>query len=303
MAGHDPAAPIITLAGETMGTTWRVLYAARHASPDQVQVAIKARLAELVVALSHWEPDSALCRFNRTAGAWVTLPRDLARVVDAGLHLARASGGAFDPAIGALVDLWGFGPPGPIPAPDEAAIEAARAVSGWRRLDWDRESRRLRQPGGLQLDLSGIAKGYAADELADLLGRMGIGHCLVEVGGELAGRGIRPDGEPWWVDLEAPPGPALPPLRIALHQMGVATSGDYVRGAHSIDPRTGHAPDNGVVSVSVVAKSAMAADALATAIAIAWPDLSALEPLRPAARIVTRAGEVLTAPLQTMLDD
>ncbi|MBB5699212.1 FAD:protein FMN transferase [Sphingomonas yantingensis] len=286
-----------------MGTTWRVLYAARHAPPGEVQAAIETRLAELVAVLSHWEPDSALCRFNRTAGAWVTLPRDLARVVDAGLHLARVSGGAFDPAVGALVDLWGFGPRGPMPVPDEAAIEAARAVSGWQRLDWDGDGQCLRQPGGLQLDLSGIAKGYAADELADRLGRMGIAHCLIEVGGELVGRGIRPDGEPWWVDLETPPGPPLLPLRIALLQMGVATSGDYVRGAHSIDPRTGRAPDNGVVSVSVVAKTAMAADALATAIAIAWPDLSALEPLKPAARIVTRAGEVLTLPLQAMIDD
>ncbi|HCB74586.1 MAG TPA: thiamine biosynthesis protein ApbE [Sphingomonas bacterium] len=286
-----------------MGTTWRVLYAARHAPPGEVQAAIDTRLAELVAALSHWQPDSALCRFNRTAGEWVTLPRDLARVVDAGLHLARVSGGTFDPAIGALVDLWGFGPPGPMPVPSDAAIDSARSVSGWHRLEWDRDGRRLRQPGGLQLDLSGIAKGYAADELADLLGRMGIGHCLVEVGGELVGRGIRPDGEPWWVDLEAPPGPALPPLRIALHQMGVATSGDYVRGAHSIDPRTGRAPDNGVISVSVVAWTAMAADAIATAIAIAWPDLSALEPLRPAARIATRTVEVLTAPLRAMIDD
>lgn len=285
-----------------MGTTWRVLFAARHASPVEVRAAIEARLGELVGALSHWEPDSALCHFNRTAGEWVTLPRDLARVIDAALHLARLSDGAFDPAIGTLVDLWGFGPPGPMPAPGEAAIEAARTASGSQRLDWDPEGRRLRQPGGLQLDLSGIAKGYAADELADLLGRMKIAHCLVEVGGELVGRGIRPDGEPWWVDLEAPPGPALPPFRIALHQLGVATSGDYVRGAHSIDPRTGRAPDNGVVSVSVVARSAMAADALATAIAIAWPDLRTIEPLEPAARIVTTTGEVLTAPLQRMID-
>lgn len=291
------------LSGETMGTTLRVIYAARHASPDEVRAAIEIRLAELVEALSHWEPDSALCRFNRTAGEWVTLPRDLARVVDAGLHLARVSGGAFDPAIGALVDLWGFGPPGPMPVPSDAAIESACSVSGWHRLDWNRESRRLRQPGGLQLDLSGIAKGYAADELADLLARMGIAHCLVEVGGELVGRGIRPDGEPWWVDLEAPPGMPLPPLRVGLHQIGVATSGDYVRGAHSIDPRTGRAPDNGVVSVSVVAQSAMAADALATAIAIDWPDLSMLDRLQAAARIVSRSGEVLTPPLQAMIDD
>lgn len=285
-----------------MGTTWRLLYAARHA-PDAVRERIEARLAELVAALSHWEPDSALCRFNHSAGEWVTLPRDLARVVDAGLHLARMSGGAFDPAIGVLVDLWGFGPPGPKSMPDDAAVEAARARSGWQRLDWDRDARRLRQPGGLQLDLSGIAKGYAADELADLLAGIGICHCLVEVGGELAGRGIRPDGEPWWVDLEVPPGVNLPPLRVALHQMGVATSGDYVRGAHALDPRTGRAAENGVTAVSVVARSAIAADALATAILIAWPDLSMLAPLAPAARVVLGGREILTPALQAMLDE
>jgi hypothetical protein len=69
---------------------------------------------------------------------------------------------------------------------------------------------RLRQPGGLSLDLSGIAKGYAADALADLLAGMGVAHGLAEVGGELAGRGFMPDGQPWWVELENPPGTSCP---------------------------------------------------------------------------------------------
>ncbi|WP_315760617.1 FAD:protein FMN transferase [Sphingomonas sp. Y38-1Y] len=289
-----------------MGTTWRILYAERAVPVAAVRAAVEARLDELDAALSHWAPDSALSRFNRSAGEWVTVPPDLAHVVDAGLELARVSGGAFDPAIGALVDLWGFGPPGHQPTPEDAAIAAARARSGWQRLDWDREGRRLRQPGGVQLDLSGVAKGHAADALADLLATFGLRHCIVEVGGEFAGRGMRPDGDPWWVELETPPGMALAPLRVAAHQVGVATSGSYVRGAHNLDPRIGRAPENGVVGVSVVARTAMAADALASAITIAWPDLASLAPLRPAARIIaTENGSVrehLTPALAAMID-
>jgi thiamine biosynthesis lipoprotein len=294
--------PVATIVGKTMGTTWRVLYAGHQ----DLRTAIEARLATLLAALSHWDPDSALSAFNRApAGSWVTLPSDLARVVDAGLRLAQASGGAFDPAIGALVDVWGYGPPGPCPRPEAPAIAAALARSGYGRLRWDGE--RLFQPGGVSLDLSGIAKGYAVDALADLLAHHGIRHSLVEIGGELIGRGVRPDGDPWWVDLEAPPGVDLPPLRVALHQLAVATSGNYRRGEHTLDPRTGHPPANGVVAVSVLAPTAMLADALASVATIAWPDLSLLIDRGIAARVIVRdedgIREELTPALRAMLDD
>lgn len=254
-----------------MGTTWRVLYAGRQDAGD-VRVAIEARLASLVAELSHWEPSSAVSRFNDApAGTWMRLPPDLARVVDAGLRMAAESDGAFDPTIGALVDLWGFGPPGPQPRPTEAQVAEALRRSGWRRLAWRPAERLLRQPGGVRLDLSGIGKGYAVDALADLLADRGLGHSLVEIGGELFGRGLRPDGDPWWVDLETPPGGTLPPLRLALHGIAVATSGNYVRGAHTIDPRTGYPPVNDVVAATVVAPTAMRADALASALFVA-PD-------------------------------
>nr|WP_183985170.1 FAD:protein FMN transferase [Sphingomonas jinjuensis] len=285
-----------------MGTTWHVLYAGHR----DLRAAIEARLDALVAALSHWAPDSALSAFNRApAGSWIALPPDLARVVDAGLRLAQASDGAFDPAIGVLVDAWGFGPPGACPEPDAPAIAAALARSGYHRLRWDGE--RLFQPGGVHLDLSGIAKGYAVDAVADLLADHGIRHCLVDIGGELSGRGMRPDGDPWWVDLEMPPGIALPPLRVALHQLAVATSGNYRRGEHTLDPRKGRPPDNGVVAVSVLASTAMLADALASAATVAWPDLSLLLDRDIAARVVIRDGdrveEVLTPALRAMLDD
>lgn len=307
LATHDPRAPVVVLDGRTMGTTWTVRYAA-PSGVDRAAVrrAIEARLAGLVSEMSHWQADSTLCRFNALPpGGVADLPDDFARVIDLSLRVAHASAGAFDPAIGRLVDLWGFGPPGPRPAPDDAAIAEARAVSGWRRLRWDAVGRRLRQPSGLSLDLSGVAKGHAADVLADMLAGQGVGHCLIEVGGELVGRGMRPDGDPWWVDLENPPGIDLPPIRVALHQCAVATSGDYRRGAHTLDPRTGRPATNGVVAVSVVAASAALADALATAIAVDHPADGLIATMDVAARIVVRdaggAREVLTPRLAAML--
>lgn len=285
-----------------MGTTWRVL---AIAPPPGLDAAIGARLDALVAEMSHWEAGSTLSRFNRAAaGTWHALPPDFARVIAAALEVARASGGAFDPAIGRLVDLHGFGPQGAQPAPDDDAIEAARRMSGYRRLDWDLAARRLRQPGGLALDLSGIAKGFAADALADLFATHGVADALVEVGGELVGRGVQPSGEPWWVDLEAPPGVAVAPLRVALHGLSVATSGDYVRGAHTIDPRTGRAAEAGVTAASVVAGSAMLADAWASALIVLGDEALAVATREGlAARLVTRAGEVLTPAMAAMLAD
>lgn len=288
-----------------MGTVWRVTLAAPpRFDPAPLRRGIAARLDGLVAEMSHWRGDSLLSRFNRAdAGSWTALPPDFAHVVDAALAVAARSDGAFDPAIGALVDLWGFGPVRVDRAPDAAAVAAARATAGWRRLEWDAAARRLRQPGGVALDLSGIAKGHAVDALAALLAAHGLGHALVEVGGELAGRGMRPDGDPWWVELEAPPGRALAPLRVALHGLAAATSGNYVRGPHTIDPRTGH-PASGVAAASVLHPSAMLADAWASALVVLGPRGGAALATRErlAARIVDAdGGEWLSPALAAML--
>lgn len=309
LACLDPAAHVTDLGGETMGTRWSV----RATLPDRLETgaldrAVTARLDGIVAEMSHWSSASLLSRFNAApAGSWTTLPPDFAQVIAAGLRIATVTGGAFDPAIGRLVDLWGFGPRPIAGPPEDSALARARAVSGYQRLDWSPGDRRLRQPGGLSLDLSGIAKGFAVDAVADLLGDMGVAHALVEIGGELVGRGVRPDGQPWWVDLEAPPRIDLAPLRIALHGIAVATSGDYRRGRHTLDPRTGRATDTGIVSVSVIAGTALEADAWATALTVMRVEqgLAVASARGLAARIVTAEPphEHLTPALLAMLAD
>ena len=310
VAARDPSAVVIDLHGETMGTSWSVRFASPAGTdPSSIRAAIVARLAGLVAEMSHWASDSLLSRFNRSpSGTWTSLPPDFAQVMTRGLAIAELTGGAFDPAIGKLVDAWGFGPIAVAAPPGATEIETARATSGWFRLSFASVGAHLRQPGGAALDLSGIAKGHAVDAIADLLRDAGIAHALVEIGGELVGRGIKPDGDPWWVDLESPPGLALPPLRIALHGQAVATSGDYRRGAHTLDPRTGRPVDTGVVSASVIHQTALDADAWATALTVLGPDgLDLAHGHGIAARLVTEidgtAREYLTPALSAMLSD
>lgn len=284
--------PIVRLAGLTMGTSW----SAQIVDPPSACLeVIEAVLARVIAQMSNWEAASDISRFNRTPpGVWVALPDDLMTVLRAGLDMARISGGAFDPAIGHAVEAWGFGP--------SQRIGAALAVPGappWQAIELtDGKARRLRD---VALDLSGIAKGFAVDAVADALTALGIASFLVEIGGELRGAGVKPDMQPWWVDLESPPGLVLPVLRVALCGLSVATSGDYRRFrpsadgrlSHSIDPASGAPIANDVASVSVLHPQAMLADAWATAITVLGPErgmaLATREGL--AALLIRREGE------------
>jgi len=308
---RDAEAAVVTLTGEAMGTGWRVLAVSPRPAAE-LRVAVEAALAGVVAEMSHWEPASDLSRFNAAAvGTPVPLAPDFATVMRAALALAELSGGAFDPAAGRLVDLWGFGPPGPVAEPPTpAAVSAARSSVAWPGT-LTLEDNVLARHAPVRLDLSGIAKGFAVDAAWRALAALGVADALVEVGGELRGEGIRPDGQPWWVELETPPGHPAAPLRVALHGRSVATSGDYVRGfdhggrryAHTLDPRTGHPVDNGVTAVSVLADDAMTADGWATSLHVLGPPgLALAERHGIAVRMLTRGGEHLSPALTAMLD-
>jgi len=269
--GWRKDAPVVDCGGETMGTTWHIRLAAPESFvAEELRSAVEAKLEAILAEMSHWRADSVIGRFNRAPGdTWLTLPRDFAQVLQAALDVAARSGGTFDPTIGRVVDLWGHGPQRRQAPAGPGEIAAALGQAGAARLAWEPETRRLRQPGGLHLDLSGIAKGFAVDALGVVLRERGIRHALVEIGGELLGMGLRPDADPWWVDVETPSSEAQP-MRVALHGMAIATSGDYVRGRHTIDPRSGTPVDH-AVAVTVLHASAMRADAWATALSVHAP--------------------------------
>lgn len=274
-----------SLQGATMGTTWSLRLANLDYAPlAPVQALVQQTLDAVIAQMSNWEADSCLSRFNAAdAGSWHTLPPELAQVLDAALHWARACDGAYDPTVGALVSLWGFGPranpqaPHSGQAPAQADIDRALQVCGHQRLQWQPQQRRLLQPGGLQLDLSGIAKGYAVDGVAERLRAAGWQHALLEIGGEIRAWGQKPGGQPWRVAVAGVAGDE--PLVVPLGEGALASSGDHwhvfmqggQRFSHSLDPRTGRPVAHALTSVTVYHRDCMHADALATVLTVLGP--------------------------------
>ena len=269
-----------------MGTTWSVrLTAARNADLHALHAGIQARLDRVVAQMSTWEPGSDISAYNRAdAGTWLRIPPDFFAVLACALRIGEASDGAFDPSIGSLVGLWGFGAEAAIgEVPSMPERDAARDAVGWRRIQL-RGDREVLQPGRVRLDLSAIAKGFGADLVVAGLREAGISGALVEVGGELHGYGRKPDGTRWRVLVEAGPeedDDSLEPRVLELDGIAVATSGDrwhhYTRRdehgderryTHTIDPRSGAPVEHAPVAVTVVARDAMHADAWATALTV-----------------------------------
>ena len=288
----DPAAPpggsvLLDTGGSTMGTSWSAHLLVPPGVRSDLRRQMQGELDGIVGEMSHWEPDSILGRYNRApAGSWHALPPRFIEVLDYALQVAAVSGGAYDPFAGALVNLWGFGPerrynqPG-FYAPAPEAVQATLALRASLHPVFDRAAGRLLQPGGALLDFSSVAKGYAVDRLAWCLERHGVRHYLVEIGGELRGAGVKPDGQPWWVTLEGVPGADSPATVAALHGLSIATSGDYrryfdhgsSRASHTLDPRTGYPVANEAASCTVLHPNCMAADALSTSITVLGHEL------------------------------
>ena len=249
------------LTGEAMGTTYRI----KVVDPPQAwQAGLEDLLEGLDQDLSTWRTDSWVSRFNQAPpGASFDMPPAVAELLEISAACHAETAGRFDPTIGALIRLWGFGAWGGEwqgePAGKE--ISAAGAASGFRHLRVD--GRRLTKlHSGLMLDFSGIAKGYAVDRMGEILQRAGCKDFLIEFGGDLRAWGNAPGKSGWTIH-----GPAFP-RAITLRNQAVATSGSEHRArdgtSHVIDPLSGRPLAVGP-PVSVVANTCAEADARATA--------------------------------------
>lgn len=266
------------LNGPTMGTRWQALFhmpTGFDVAP--VQVAMAAAVGAVDAQMSTWQPQSALMRLNvENCDVWVDIPAELMSVLAAGLAIGKASGGAFDIGLGDAVAAWGFGGA----AADQAAIRAALALP--RRpadqvLELDVNGGRVRKHGPITLDLSGIAKGYGVDRLAEVAQAHGIDSALLAIDGEVRGIGLQPDGSGWTVAIERPDHQTRAAHSvITLHDAAIATSGDYRhwvevgahRLSHTMDPLRGGPLGGSPASVTVVAETCMKADAWATALMV-----------------------------------
>jgi len=284
-----------------MGT---VVEIAVTAPPEQAEPAIDAAFSEMRRIENLMSPQlelSEVWKLSHSAGP-VTVSEDTARVLSLGQQVARLSGGAFDMTLGALKRLWGVESDAPR-VPSAAEIGTALRDIGPDALQLEGLIVAKRNPA-LQVDLGGIAKGYALDRATAVLRQAGIRHASVNAGGDLRLLGDRGD-RPWRIGIQHPRRTGELLATLDLRDTAVVTSGDYeryferdgIRYHHLFDPQTG-LPARGCQSVTVVADEAMLADALATAAFVLGPErgLALLRQQQVEGILVTAGGEVLVTP-------
>jgi len=273
--------------GETMGTTYNVTVVGDALGSEErtrIEQELSDELARIDVVMSTYRKDAQLAQFNaQPANQAFSVDPSLTAVLAIAHEISEKSSGAFDVTVSPLVDLWGFGPGGKVEhQPSMAAIAAAQKKVGYEKLKLNLDVHTLlKTQAELQVELSSIAPGYAADQLSAHLAKRGFDNTMVEVGGEVFTRGHNERGETWKIGVEQPlrTRQALHSL-VGLSGQGLATSGDYRNTttldgetfSHTIDPRTGRPIAHGLASVTVVASDAARADALATALLVLGPE-------------------------------
>lgn len=221
--------------------------------------------------MSHYKPESALSRLNREGAAGpVAVDPELFGLIAESLRYSRESDGAFDITVGPLMKAWGFfRGGGRVPGDDELAAVRSRVGYEHVILDAARKTVRFDRPG-VELDLGGIAKGYAVDKAVELLRRRQVAAALVSAGGSTVyGLGAPPGKPAWEVAVQDPVDPDTTALTVRLNDRALSVSGSYeksfekdgVRYSHIMDPRTGR-PVQGVLSVAVLTGDGTAGDAL-----------------------------------------
>ncbi len=271
----------VLIQGRTMGTTFHIKIITDKDTSD-LQKAIKKRLIEINKSMSIFDPASEISRFNAMTRVNKKFPvsDDFYKVMTVAKKLYGITGGAWDGTVGPLVNLWGFGiKKRRHSVPEKVKITKTLENVGFNHITIYADKHLSKDKPKIFLDLGSIAKGYGVDQIADLISKWGCGNFLVEIGGEIYASGARLDGKSWKIGINKPSKDAgfdevykVVPLKDG----AFATSGDYrnffeVHGkhySHVIDPKTGYAVSNRVVSVSVMAGNCTFADGLATAIMV-----------------------------------
>jgi thiamine biosynthesis lipoprotein len=302
-----PPRSLVVFSGPTMGTRYSVkvvMAPGDEAAHERVLDAIGRELDLANRLLSTWDAGSEISRFNRhrSTEPFPVAPETL-DVLERAIRASELTAGAFDVTVGPLVDAWGFGPEGRGAAPPSPGdLSALRERVGYRLLRPDPKAgtvAKLRPD--VACDLSALVPGWTADRIVAALTALGYPDLIVDLGGEVAARGRRADGEEWRVAVETPGSAATTPV-LELADVAVATSGDYrnvytdAQGrlrSHIIDPHTGEPVAHGLASVTVVHREASWADALATGLLVLGPEggpaLARRE--RLAARFVVRKAD------------
>jgi len=269
--------------GRTMGTTYHITVVTDDLKGvGGLKEKIDVRLEDINRVFSTYLEDSEISRFNalNNAGEKFRVSDEFIQVLKVGRKIHQLSEGAWDGTVNPLVDLWGFGP-----TQRETKMPAAGAIKerldrvGFDRIQIIAPNFIVKNSASITLDLNSIAKGFAVDQVSQLIAASGFENYLVEIGGEVYAAGLRKDGKKWRIGINKPQKNAAFNAVykvVSLSNKAFATSGDYrnffeingVRYSHVIDPRTGYPVSNGIVGVSIIANNCTLADSLATAIMV-----------------------------------
>jgi thiamine biosynthesis lipoprotein len=281
------ASPNPSWGGQTMGSTYSVKLADTPLNAgdlEQLKADTEKLLSELNRQMSHYQPDSEISRFNKsTSTAPFRVSPEFSRAAHFARELYDRSGGAFDPTLGPLINAWGFGPRGRRDkVPEDAEIRAAKDICGGGHFSVTAGAEIIKE---LQLNMSAVVAGFAADEVAALLRARGLTNYFVDITTEIVVSGHNPEGKLWRIGLETPNAAAAQgeELEAVLNvsQGAVSTSGDYRnyfedekgnRFSHILDPHTARPIEHHLGSVTVVAGDGMTADGLATTLFVMGPD-------------------------------
>ena len=267
-----------------MGTRYHIripIKAANKNAPrwEQLQSDIDALLLAINKEMSTYITDSSISRFNQSKNTnWFPVSKRFLSVINTAQSVSLATQGAFDITVMPLVNLWGFGTINKTAIPSQQQIEHSLNQIGYQSLKVRQHLPAIRkQKPELSIDLSAIAKGYAVDAIGILMEKRGIKRYLVEVGGEIRVRGKNKQNKAWRIAIEKPTTLERSVQQgVLLNDIAIATSGDYrnyyekegKRYSHTINPKTGYPITHKLASVTVLNKSAMIADAQATAIMV-----------------------------------
>lgn len=256
-----------TIQGEAQGTTYLIKYYS-----DSHVIAkknIDSLLNIIDLSMSTYRKTSLISQFNDPLCTAIDMDVHMKKVVEASFRTSKSTKGYFDITIFPLLKLWGFGPEGNKFHPSDRKIDSIMQFVGMNKL-YKQKSKLVKTQRGVSIDLNGIAQGYSVDVLYDYLKSKGINNFLIELGGEIRSRGHKPDGD-FIVEVQRPYDNKDGETHlIKLKNKAITTSATYEKKhlvdgkvvSHHINPFTGRPTTSTVVSVTVVANTAMEADAI-----------------------------------------
>lgn len=264
--------------GVAYGTTYSIVYE----SPDGEDFLrdIEELFQSYTLIFSPYEPASTISKVNRNEK--VQLEQEFIDCFEKAQTISERTNGAFDVTAGSLVNAWGFGPEKRKIVTD-AMVDSLMRITGYKKVNILKKEFHKTTPG-IKIDMNAISKGYTCDLMADFLEKKGCRNYMVEIGGEVAAKGVNSKGKTWVVGIRKPdenPFQTEIEAKLRLDNKAMATSGNYLnfyeldgkKYAHTIDPTTGYPVQHSLLSATVVANDCITADAYATAFMVLGKDL------------------------------